>query len=221
MVFDLDGTLVDSRADLVTSVAHMLEALGHPGRSREEISGFIGRGVAHLIRQSLPEGAREPAEVERAIGIFRAHYAAHLADHTRAFEGIPEALGTLSARAPLAVLTNKPGDLARSLLEQIGLAPRFEVVLGDGDVPARKPDPAGLVHACHRLGALPGDTWYVGDLPLDVETGRGAGCRVTVVTWGLGDRAALEAAKPDRVLERPSALAELLDLVEPIDEPDA
>lgn len=209
MVFDLDGTLVDSRADLVTSVGHMLEALGHPGRSREEISGFIGRGVAHLIRQSLPEGAREPARVDEAIGVFRAHYAAHLADHTRAFEGIPEALETLSARGPLAVLTNKPGDLARSLLTQIGLAPRFTVILGDGDVPARKPDPAGLRHACDRLGRSAADTWYVGDLPLDVETGRGAGCLVAVVTWGLGDRAALEAAKPDRVLDRPGDLVTL------------
>ena len=209
LVFDLDGTLVDSRTDLVASVRAMLAAQGHPDRPAGEIAGFIGRGARYLVAQSLPEAARDEASVDAALAWFRTHYAAHLADTTTAYPGIPEALAALAEGARLSVLTNKPGDMARALLDDLGLAAHFHEILGAGDVPAHKPDPGGLRRALEGCDD-PAAAWYVGDLPLDVETARGAGCRVASVLWGFSAAADLQAASPDRVIAAPPGLVDLV-----------
>lgn len=210
LVFDLDGTLIDSRRDLVSAVRRMLASLGHPDRDPDEIVGFIGRGAPFLVAQSLPAGARDPASVEAAVAVFRRHYLAHLTDETRPFPGVPEVLARLAGRARLAVLTNKPGDAARRLCEALDLGRHLDLVLGAGDVPALKPDPAGLAAAWARLGCPPEEGWYVGDLALDVETARKVGCRAAAVTWGMGPVDELAAAGPDRLLD---AVADLESLV--------
>ncbi|RMG18662.1 MAG: HAD family hydrolase [Deltaproteobacteria bacterium] len=209
IVFDLDGTLVDSRADLVQAVNAALEAEGFPQRPPEGVARHIGRGAAHLVRMNLPESRRDEATVRRVLEAFRASYFEHLADTTRPYDGVPEALAALAEEARLGVLTNKPGEAARRLLEALGLDGAFRLVLGGGDVPRLKPHPAGLAEALRRLGGAPAQSYYVGDLPLDVETARGAGCKAAVVTWGFGEAAELRAARPDRVVTSPMRLPAL------------
>ncbi len=211
VVFDLDGTLVDSRADIARSLAYMLAELGHPPRPLGEIFTYIGDGLRMLVLRGLPEGARTEPEIERGLDVFRAHYALHATDETRPYPGVVETLDALrEGGARLAIVTNKRGEAARQVVKQLGLAPRFDVVLGGGDVPALKPDPAGLLACCAQLTVAPGDAWYVGDLPLDIATARAAGCRVAAAAWGYGERAALEAVGPDLLL---GGVGELLGLI--------
>jgi len=209
-IFDLDGTLVDTRCDLVASVNRTLRVLGHPERSEAEVVRCIGRGARNLIRGCLPASARADASVDTVLAAFRADYAAHLVVRTRPYDGVVAALAALGAHGPLAVLTNKPGPLARSLLDQLGLASSFAAIFGPDDLGAYKPDPGGLLQTLERLGCAPAAAWYIGDLPLDVETARAAGCRAASVAWGLGDEASLRAARPDRLLLSPADLPSLL-----------
>ena len=142
--------------------------------------------------------------------IFRAHYAVHATDVTRPFPGIVDALDALAARGfVLAVLTNKHGEAARLILDRLGLAHRFALILGGGDVSALKPDPAGLLDCLARLGVASAHAWYVGDLALDVDTARRAGVPAAGASWGYGDRGALEAARPQMMLVSVSDLGTL------------
>ncbi len=209
-MFDLDGTLVDSRTDIARALAHTLAELRQPSRSLGEIFSYIGDGLRMLVKRALPEMARTEAEIERALVVFREYYRLHATDDTRPYPGIVEALDGLRARGTaLAILTNKHGDAARLVVEQLALSSCFEVVLGGSDVPALKPDPSGLVACLHRLGVAPGEAWYVGDLPLDVATARGAGVRAAAALWGYGEPGALEAAGPDKLLGSAFALGAL------------
>ncbi len=213
VVFDLDGTLVDSSTDLAGSVNAMLAELapGLPALPLPVVRGFIGEGAALLISRSLARAGVELA-LEQALPVFLAAYRQRLLETTRPYAGIPAALQALSAHT-LAVLTNKPGDLSRLLLDGLGLAPRFRHVLGGGDLPARKPDPVGLLELMRRTGCGPRQTIFVGDSRVDVDTGRAAAVPVLGVTWGL-DPEGLRASGPDLLLHTPEALvaavAELL-----------
>jgi phosphoglycolate phosphatase len=201
-VLDLDGTLVDSLGDLHASVNHALAAVGLPPRSLEEVRGFVGEGARRLLERSV--GARADL-LDPALEAWRVHYEAHLLDRTRPYPGIEAALR--GAGRELAVLTNKPGAMARRILEGLGLAPRFRAVVGGGEAP-RKPDPGGLRALMAEAGAGPGETVLVGDSRVDVETGRAAGVRVVAVTWGLGRREELAGA--DALVDRADELAPFL-----------
>ena len=211
LVFDLDGTLVDSRADLAGAVNAALAAAGHPGPPQDAIVRHIGRGARHLLRQVLPDEVQSEAEVERLLPLFRTHYLAHLADETRPYEGIPEVLSRLvSEGVPLGVVTNKPGEAARHLLRALDLDAYFRVVVAAEEGRPLKPAPDGLLAALGALGVAPKRAVYVGDLPLDVETARRAGCRAAAVRWGYGAREAVVAAGPDLLVERPADLPAVL-----------
>jgi phosphoglycolate phosphatase len=187
-VFDLDGTLVDSLDDLHASVNHALATVGLAPRTREEVRGFVGEGArVLLVRATAPHADL----VEPALAAWRRHYGAHCLDRTRPYPGIEALLAR--ARRPLAVHTNKPGAMARKILDGLGLLPRFVAVVGGDDAP-RKPDPAGLLGIMARIGASPGDTVLVGDSRHDVATARAAGVAMVAVTWGLSSRAELERA---------------------------
>jgi phosphoglycolate phosphatase len=187
-IFDLDGTLVDSLDDLHASVNHALRVVGLPLRSREEIHGFIGEGARLLLERAVaPHGHL----LEPALAAWRSHYEAHCLDHTRPYPGI-EALLAGAGRV-LAVHTNKPGVMARKILAGLGLLPRFAAVTG-GDEAPRKPDPTGVREIMAHVGASPGETIFVGDSRVDVETARAAGVALVAVTWGLSSRAELARA---------------------------
>ena len=208
LVFDLDGTLVDSTRDLATATNAALQrvAPGQPALPVETVLGFVGNGARVLIEKTLQHaGVDRPAD--DVLPVFLECYDRCLLDTTRPYPGIPEALGAL-AGCPLAVLTNKPGPLARRLLEGLGLAPRFARIWGPGDVPARKPDGAGLVRLVEELGATPSTTWMIGDSPVDAQTARAAGVRIAGVTWGLAPED-LRREKPDRLVDDARGLVDL------------
>ena len=201
-IFDLDGTLVDSVDDLAASVNHALASLGLPLRSTEEVRGFIGEGARVLLARAIGPHAEL---VEPALAAWRTHYGAHLLDRTRLYPGLAEALA--GARRTLAVLTNKPGAMARAILDGLGLSARFAAVIG-GDEAPRKPDPSGVHRLLRDLGGRAEEAVFVGDSRVDAETARNAGVPFVAVGWGLGARADLAAANPAAVfVDRAEELA--------------
>jgi phosphoglycolate phosphatase len=177
----------------------------------ESVVGFVGDGARVLIERVLAHQG-SPLRPDTVLPIYLEAYRERMLDTTRLYPGVPEALAELAACGrPLAVLTNKPGDLSRTILNGLGVGACFARIWGAGDVPARKPDPAGLRALLAELGAAAGETWLVGDSPLDVETARAAGARAAGVAWGF-DTEALRASRPDRILEHPQEFARLLEV---------
>ncbi len=200
-IFDLDGTLVDSREDLCHAVNHALRTVGLRERSLEEVSTFVGEGARTLIARSVePHGHL----LEPALAAWYDFYGRHLLDHTTLFPGIAPMLA--SARCALAVHTNKPGAMARRILEGLGVLERFAAVLG-GDEAPRKPDPAGTLQLMARAGAHPEESIFIGDSRIDCETAAAAGTRFVAVTWGLVAPPALVAAGATIFVHLPADLA--------------
>jgi phosphoglycolate phosphatase len=208
LVFDLDGTLVDSSRDIAASVNAALARVA-PGTvpiPLEAILSYVGEGARLLVDRSLRHAGLD-LSADEVLLVYLESYADRLLDTTCLYPGIAEALDALKGTT-LAVLTNKPGDFSRKILEGLGVATRFARVWGAGDVPSRKPDPAGLLHLMAEIGALPGETWMVGDSATDVEVARAAGVRVAGVTWGFHP-GPLRAAGADRLLDDPRDLPSL------------
>lgn len=208
VVFDLDGTLVDSRADLASAVNHVLRSLSLPELPPETLYGYVGDGARALVERAL--GAAHQDRIEAGVGMFMEYYGAHLLDATRPYPGMVEALVALTSRpVALSVLTNKPVSLSRRILEGLALAPRFVEIVGGDSLPTRKPDPEGIEHLRARTGTPRERTLLVGDSPVDVCTARAAGIAFCGVAWGLVP-AALRAARPERLVETPAELVALV-----------
>jgi len=202
VIYDLDGTLIDSRGDLADSINAMLVRLGLPRLEDQLVWSFIGEGAERLIRRSL--GAQQD-RYQEAAPIWREEYQKRLLDKTRLYPGVRELL-----RAPpelRAVITNKPGDFARQILGGLGVADSFRAVVG-GDEAPRKPDPAGVLSICSRLGVAADRALYVGDSKIDLATARAAGIPICAVSWGLGPPADLAGA--DYLCSTPAEVADLL-----------
>jgi phosphoglycolate phosphatase len=185
VVFDLDGTLVDSRRDLAESANAVLEHYGCQPHSEEAIGRMVGDGAATLIRRAF-EGAGCPQPAE-ALGLFLSIYNGRLLQFTRPYDGIVEVLADLAARTTLAVCTNKPLEPTRTILEGLKLADYFgvRVVGGDGPQP-RKPDPGGLRFLMAAAGVLPEATILIGDSIIDWETAKAAATHVCMAGYGFG-----------------------------------
>ncbi len=185
VVFDLDGTLVDSRLDLAESTNEVLATYGAPALPVDRVAMMVGEGARKLVERALAAAGLDAAEPE-ALARFLEIYGRRLLVHTRPYEGVPEVLACLSADVPLAVLTNKPGALTQRLLDAFDLTRHFTQVIG-GDSPwGRKPDPAGLAALMQAHDSAAAETWLVGDSMIDVETARRAGTRMCVVLYGFG-----------------------------------
>ncbi|HXY40783.1 MAG TPA: HAD-IA family hydrolase [Vicinamibacteria bacterium] len=208
VVFDLDGTLVDSSRDIASAANAALQqvAPGTPEIPLPVVIGFVGEGARLLIERSLRHAGLE-LSVEEVLPVFLGCYRERLLATTRLYEGVADALLALRGRS-LAVLTNKPAALSRAILEGLGVSSLFARIWGPEDVPARKPDPAGLLLLLAELGVPPAQAWMVGDSPVDVRTARAASVRVAGALWGL-DPAGLRAAEPDRLLSHPRELTAL------------
>lgn len=213
LLFDLDGTLVDSRADLTTGINLMLGDLGRGPLPADHVLRFVGEGVRLLVERALratQPGEPGGAEVEGAIERFRGHYRAHLCDRTRPYPGVEEALAHFAA-LPKAVVTNKPSDLSLALLEGLGLRAHFAAVIGGDSLPERKPAPAPLLAAAVRCGSDPAACLMVGDTAVDMLAGRAAGMTTCGFVGGFRGRAELAAAGADVLIEE---FAELRRVVE-------
>jgi phosphoglycolate phosphatase len=187
VVFDLDGTLVDTAADIAAAVNRTLAADGLRPLSPAEVEPMIGRGATVLIALAYEAAGAplDPAEVPATAERYLARYAEHPAEHAKPYADAPEALAALHERGVgLAVCTNKRTSLARAVLEATGLAPFLGAVVGPDMVSRRKPDPAHLGAAIAAIGAEPARTLYVGDGDVDVQTARTAGVRYAIVAWG-------------------------------------
>jgi phosphoglycolate phosphatase len=200
VIFDLDGTLIDSSRDLATAInaalRHFLPALEPV--PLDVVRAFIGSGARVLVERSIAHVGldRGPEEV---LPVFLAAYSRCLLETTRLYDGALEALEALRGDT-LAVLTNKPGDMSRAILDGLGVGQRFLRVYGGGDLPTRKPDPDGVFRLLDESGLPPEQAAMVGDSAIDVRTGRAAGVRTIGVTYGF-DKASLTAEAPDLLID--------------------
>ena len=194
ILYDLDGTLVDTRADIAAAVNETLRQLGHPPLPQDEIIRHVGLGVRHLLRHCV--AIDDPVVIERAAAIYHAYYAEHLADRSRLCPSVAETLEAFAARRQ-AVLTNKPQAHSQRLLELLGVAPRFVAVIGGEAGHPSKPDPAGLNALLRQEGLEPAAALLIGDSLVDIETGRRAGVFTAVVANGFTPVDELRAAMPD------------------------
>jgi phosphoglycolate phosphatase len=197
LIFDLDGTLIDSKTDLVLSVNAMREQMGLPRLDTVVVVSYVGRGVATLIRRALGEGASRE-EVERASTTFLDYYGRHLLDNTVPYPGVRQALDELRDQK-MAVLTNKQIDFSREILEGLGLAQHFAWIYGDSSFPEKKPNPVGVLKLMSDTGTPARQTLIVGDSDTDVLTGRNAGVWTCGVTYGFGAHT-LKTVPPDLIL---------------------
>jgi phosphoglycolate phosphatase len=208
VVFDLDGTLADTKTDLALSVNAMREDMGLGPLPLEAVTSYVGHGVTVLVKRALGDKAPD-GEVEKGLAFFLDYYAHHLLDNTVAYPGVREALEGLGDRK-LAILTNKPARFSREIVEGLGLAPYFFGIYGGDSFPLKKPDPMGIKAVMSYLSIPAEKTLIVGDSDTDVLTGRNAGVWTCGVTYGFGPQA-LQEACPDLLLDNLRDLPPILD----------
>ena len=184
LIFDLDGTLIDSKLDLALAVNAMLTEMGREPLPHEQIFGYIGQGAPKLIARALGKGASQE-ECVRGLEFFIQYYSIHKLDNTSLYPGVRETLDALSGM-PMAVLTNKPVGASRGILQGLGLAETFQIIYGGNSFERKKPDPMGVETILREFGAAPAQVMFVGDSEIDVQTARNAGTWVCGVTYGFG-----------------------------------
>jgi phosphoglycolate phosphatase len=213
VIFDLDGTLIDSRLDLVHSVNATLHHLRRPPLPGDVIATYVGDGAPMLVRRALGDPEDDDL-VHRALQFFLSYYREHKLDHTHVYAGIPEALAAIrEARnghaRQLAVLSNKPVNPSRAIVEALGLGPYFTHIYGGNSFSTKKPDPLGAQTLLRETGCSPHHALIVGDSSNDVLTGRNAGMWTCGVTYGFAPQT-LDLAPPDALVDSPAELAEVL-----------
>lgn len=207
LIFDLDGTLVDSLAGIAISLNHALEATGLPIHPLSAVRGFIGNGARILVERAAPAGADEGL-IESLETAFKIHYDHHWPAGTFPYDGIFSMLETLQRRGyPLAVLSNKPHSFTRDMVSQLFPAIQFTAVLGQRAGIEHKPDPAGAIEVANDFGLAPENCVIIGDSTMDIETAHNAGMDSIAVTWGFHDRERLITSKPGRMAENPEKLS--------------
>lgn len=212
VIFDMDGTLLDTLEDLGGSMNRVLEREGFPPHPVEAYRLFVGDGAATLARRVLPAGARGPALVERVRAAWSEEYDRHWADETRLYPGIAELLDALAARGlPMAVLSNKPHEftvrMARHFLGRWPLRP----VLGAREGVPHKPDPAAALQIARGWGLEPARVLYAGDTNTDMQTARGAGMFAVGVLWGFRSREEIAAAGAQALASTPGDILPLIE----------
>jgi len=221
LVFDLDGTLIDSRLDLIHSVNATLRHLERPELPGDLIASYVGDGAPALVQRALGENA-DGELFDEALLYFIGYYRMHKLDHTTVYEGIPETLAAL-AKAPtsgagssaggdaqqlMAVLSNKPVNPSRDIVQALGLGDYFVRVYGGNSFATKKPDPLGVRTLLEETGVAPDHALIIGDSSIDILTGRNAGLWTCGVTYGFAPHS-LEQAPPDVLIDRPADLIEM------------
>jgi phosphoglycolate phosphatase len=207
VVFDLDGTLIDSRRDLAESTNEVLASYGRPALPVDDVARMVGDGARRLVERALVASGLD-VDVDDALARFREVYDRRLLVHTRPYPGIADLVSRAADVAALAVLTNKPEPPSRRLLDAFDLSGHFRWVIGGDSGFPRKPDPASLRHLMSEAGVPATRTLMVGDSMIDVETARGAGASVCVARYGFGHlRRGLDLRPGERVADTPGEVA--------------
>jgi len=202
LIFDLDGTLIESKWDIAAAVNLTLAELKLTERSQEEIFGFVGDGIKRLLRLAVGEENQE--RYEQALTIFRGHYLSHCLDHTTYYPGIETVLGHFEGKLK-AVATNKSLEYTTKILQGLG-AHHFAYVVGGDDGYGLKPDPRMLIKIIDQLNVTKDRAVLIGDSTNDINGGHNAGIKVCAVGYGMGNREKMAACKPDWFIEKPEEL---------------
>jgi phosphoglycolate phosphatase len=213
LIFDLDGTLIDSRLDLIHSVNAMLRHLGRPELPGDVIATYVGDGAPMLVRRALGDPDDE-SSVQRALEYFLAYYREHKLDHTHVYPGIPEVLtrirrGTNGRPRSMAVLSNKPVNPSRAIVEALGMKDFFAQVYGGNSFHTKKPDPLGVQKLLEEIVCNPHEAVMIGDSANDVLTGRNGGLWTVGVNYGFAPQT-LDLIPPDVRVDSVQELAEVL-----------
>jgi phosphoglycolate phosphatase len=209
-LFDLDGTLLDSLADIADSMNIILAQMGFPGHPTEAYRYFVGDGVPPLVRRSLPESSGNPELIERGGRLLREEYARRWHLQTRSYDGVPLLLGELAERGiPMSVFSNKPDEFTQIMVDELLPDWTFRCVIGIKSGMPRKPDPEGALEAARVMGVSPAEIAYLGDTKTDMLTAEKAGMYAVGALWGFRTREELEEHGARLVIANP---AEFLDL---------
>lgn len=210
VIWDLDGTLLNTLDDLAASVNAALAMNGMPLRSTEEVRAFVGNGIRNLMMRAVPDGEANPA-FDKALEDFTRHYGAHSRDRTRPYDGILEMLDRLSAVGVKHAIVSNKIDFAVKELSRAYFGERMCAAIGDDPSRARKPAPDSVFAAMREMGVTAQETVYVGDSDVDVLTARNAGVPCVAVLWGFRDEACLRAAGAGRLARTPDELREIIE----------
>jgi phosphoglycolate phosphatase len=206
IIFDLDGTLIDSVTDLANSVNFSLAEIGLPGHTTEEIRSYVGDGVQKLIKRSL--GQTHLDKFDDALSIFMKHYGEHCTDNTAPYPGVAETVPKLAENYLLAILTNKSLEFSHKILQSLEMETYFKHVLGGDSFSTKKPDPEGIFYLADKWAVDPASEMVmVGDHATDIQVGLKAGCRTVFIEGGIGKKRGL---RPDFIIGSMAELEELL-----------
>jgi phosphoglycolate phosphatase len=211
-IFDLDGTLIDSKADIAFGMNLALARMNMPPLPIARVAEFIGDGMQILVERALREisgSEPDPLQVQNCIGLFKEEYGQHLLDRTCLYPHVTEALNRLSW-AKFAVVSNKPEIFSRRILEGLGIASRFGAIIGGDTTGTRKPNPAGIFKAIELCRAVPSESMMVGDSPVDIAAGKAAGIFTCGVAGGFRPRTQLESAGCDLLVNSLFDLAKII-----------
>lgn len=208
VIFDLDGTLLNTLGDLASSINFALRECGYPERTVDEVRSFIGNGVIMLVRRSVPKGTSE-ADEKVCFEKFRARYLEHMEDTTAPYDGVNELIAKLLAQGiKTAVVSNKLDAGVKGLCKKH--FPALTCAFGVTDESERKPSPANVFKALDALGVQKKETLYVGDSEVDVQTAQNAGLEMVGVTWGYRSRKTLLSSGAKHIIDKPEELLELV-----------
>jgi phosphoglycolate phosphatase len=211
VLFDLDGTLVDTIADIALSMNRALESQGFPARKQEEYSALVGRGIRNLARDCLPSAERTDQNIDRVMEAATRFYQEKPVLYSRPYPGIPELLAALSRlKVRCAVLSNKPDSVARLVIQGLFPPGSFDLVQGEISGIPRKPNPSAAWDILVGLGCTPRETVFMGDSEVDMETARNIGCLPLGVNWGFRSAELLEKAGAARIIQMPEELLSLI-----------
>lgn len=206
IVYDFDGTLVDTLDDIALSVNLTLKELGQPPLDKEIVKTCVGSGVVMLLTRALNGSGVQ--DIGNAVRLFRKHYGDHLMDNSAFYPNCRETIEFFSDRNQ-AICSNKPEDFVRKILESLDCLHPFPSIIGGDSFKTRKPDPEGLNHLLSHYRLSPDEVVMVGDSAVDIETGKNANVRTCAVTYGMGDLQAVKSLKPDWTIDDISELKRL------------
>jgi phosphoglycolate phosphatase len=209
VLFDLDGTLIDSKKDIAAAANSARLHFGLPALPLETVVGYVGRGIEHLNRKTL--GTDDPQRLAEGLEVLKAYYRDHCVDQTFIYPGAKELLNTLKTRGlKLGLVSNKPHEFTLITLEKLGLMSYFTAVLGADVVARKKPDPEPLLAALEKMGISPREAVMIGDSPVDTQAARAAGIRVGLVSHGFVSKEEMTSSHPDWLVDSLKEFDEIL-----------